>query len=523
MALYRPGPMDDIPKYINVKGGKERADYLHPSLEPILRETFGIMVYQEQVMQIAQELSGFTLGSADLLRRAMGKKIRAEMEAQRKAFVEGAVVRGVDHAQAEGIFEKVNKFAGYGFNKCHSAPYAMIAYQTAYLKANYPVEFFAASMSYDIGNTDKLNLFRQELQRLGIKLLPPDVNRSEVVFAVEPVAPKAPGDGMTTAIRYALAAVKNVGRQAMAGLVAEREARGPFRSLGDLAERLDARLLNKRQLESLVAAGAFDSLNPNRHQTFEAVEQILRYSGLAASDRASNQGSLFATLDGASAPAAAIALAPLPDWPAMERLKREFDAIGFYLSAHPLDAYGKTLERLGVISAVEAEERLLAGRGAARVRLAGTPIARQERTAKSGNRFAFLQLSDMSGVFEVMLFSEVLSAARELIDQGVPLLIAADGRLDGEQVRYTAQTIEPLDKAAANVGASLRIYLSDPAPVESLKRLLEREARGKGRIWLVAMSEGRETEIALAGRYSCSPPLRQAIKALGGVVQVEEV
>jgi DNA polymerase-3 subunit alpha len=521
VALYRPGPMDDIPKYIAVKGGKEHADYLHPSLEPILRETFGIMVYQEQVMQIAQELSGFTLGNADLLRRAMGKKIKAEMEAQRKAFVEGAIVRGVEPAQAEGIFEKVNKFAGYGFNKCHSAPYAMIAYQTAYLKANHPVEFFAASMSYDIGNTDKLNLFRQELQRLKIKLLPPDVNKSDVVFSVEPLA-GTEGAGPAAAIRYALAAVRNVGRQAMAGLVAERAETGPFRGLGDFAERIDARLVNKRQLESLVAAGAFDSLNPNRRQSNEAVEQILRHAGLAASDRASHQGSLFGGLGGAAA-GPAITLPDLPDWPAMERLKREFEAIGFYLSAHPLDAYGKTLERLGAIPALEAAERLLSGRGGGRVRLAGTPIAKQERTGKSGARFAFLQLSDMSGVFEVMLFSELLSASRELIEQGVPLLIAADGRVDGEQLRYTAQTIEPLDKAAANVAASLRIYLSDAASVESLKSLLEREARGKGRVWVVAMSEGREIQIALKGGYRCSPPLRQAIKALGGVLQVEEV
>jgi DNA polymerase-3 subunit alpha len=291
--------------------------------------------------------------------------------------------------------------------------------------------------------------------------------------------------------------------------------------LGDFAERIDARLVNKRQLESLVAAGAFDALNPNRRQSNEAVEQILRHAGLAASDRASHQGSLFGGLGAAAGPS--ITLPDLPDWPAMERLKREFEAIGFYLSAHPLDAYGKTLERLGAVPALEAAERLLSGRGGGRVRLAGTPIAKQERTGKSGARFAFLQLSDMSGVFEVMLFSELLSASRELIEQGVPLLIAADGRVDGEQLRYTAQTIEPLDKAAANVAASLRVYLSDAASVESLKSLLEREARGKGRVWVVAMSEGREIQIALKGGYRCSPPLRQAIKALGGVLQVEEV
>jgi len=517
VALYRPGPMDDIPKYINVKNGIEPADYLHPSLEPILKETFGIMVYQEQVMQIAQELSGYTLGGADLLRRAMGKKIREEMEAQRKGFIEGAVVRGVDAAQAAGIFDKVNKFAGYGFNKCHSAPYALIAYQTAFLKANYPVEFFAASMAYDLGNTDKLNVFRQELHRVGITLLPPDINRSEVAFTVE-----TGEEGI--AIRYALAALKGVGAAAMKSLVEERRSHGRFQSLADFADRLDGRNLNKRQLESLAAAGAFDGLCPNRRQVFEAVEQIVRHASRAAEERASEQTSLFTVLatEGGSQAAAPLVLPAVADWPPMDRLKREFEAVGFYLSAHPLDTYGKTLERLGVIRAAEAFQRVAEGR-LSRVRLAGTPIGKQERTSARGNRFAFLQLSDTSGVFEVTLFAETLSAARELIDQGAPLLIAADGRADGEQVRFTAQSIEALDKAAQNVGASLRIYVNDADPLTSLRHLLARESKGKGRIWLIAMAAGREIEIALQGRYGCSPQLRQAIRALPGIVEVEEV
>jgi DNA polymerase-3 subunit alpha len=523
VALYRPGPMDNIPSYINRRHGRETPDYLHPSLEGILKETGGIMIYQEQVMQIAQELSGFTLGAADLLRRAMGKKIKAEMEAQRKAFVDGAMARGVEAARASHIFELVNKFAGYGFNKSHAAAYALVAYQTAYLKANYPVEFFAASMTYAMGNTDKLNVYRQELQRVNIKLLPPDINRSEVAFAVE--ALPARGDvPETIAIRYALAALKNVGAAAMKGVVEERSGKGPFKSLSDFADRLDGRLLNKRQLESLAAAGAFDSLNPNRRQTFEAVEQIVRHASVAAQDRASNQVSLFDALaaQGGAAVTPSIALPPVEDWPSMDRLKREFDAIGFYLSAHPLDAYGKTLERLGVIRAVEAVQRMIEGR-MSRVRLAGTPIGKQERTSARGNRFAFVQFSDTGGVFEVTLFSEVLSAARELIEQGVPVLIAADGRVDGDQVRLMAQTIEPLDRAAAGVGASLRIFVSDSQPIEPLKQLLGREARGKGRIWIVAMADGREIELVLPGRYGCSPQLRQAIRALPGIVEVEEV
>ena len=529
-ALYRPGPMDNIPTYIARRRGNEAPDYLHPSLEGILKETCGIMIYQEQVMQIAQELSGFTLGAADLLRRAMGKKIRAEMEAQRKAFVEGAVARGVEEGKASHIFELVAKFAGYGFNKSHAAAYALVAYQTAYLKANHPVEFFAASMAYDMGNTDKLNVFRQELQRLGIKLLPPDVNRSEADFSVEPGSTDERG-----AIRYALAAVKNVGAVAMAGLVKERDANGKFAHLSDFAKRLDGHMVNKRQLESLAAAGAFDGLNANRRQTFEAIEQILRHAGAAAQDRASNQISLLDALaaKGGEAQAALIALPKVEDWTPIERLKREFDAIGFYLSAHPLDAYGKTLERLGVVSAGVAIRRMIEGRGA-RVRLAGTPIGKQERTSARGNRFAFVQFSDLSGVFETTVFSDVLAASRELLESGQPVLIAADGRVEGESVRLNAQSIEPLDKAAANAGASLRIYLNDVAAIEPLRGLLAREGGGsrpaaKGRVWLIAMlaAEGarapREVQIALKERYGCSPDLRRAIKALPGIVEIEEV
>ena len=260
------------------------------------------MIYQEQVMQIAQVLAGYSLGSADLLRRAMGKKIPAEMEAQRQLFIEGAAARGVDGGLADHIFDQMAKFAGYGFNKSHAAAYALVAYQTAYLKANYPVEFLAALMTLDLGNTDKLNIFRQELDRLGIRLLPPDINRSEVTFAVE----SDPKSG-NPAIRYALAAVKGVGGQAMSELVAERTANGRFKDLIDFARRLDAKSFNRRQFENLAKAGAFDSLNPNRAQTFAAAEQLLRQASLAAEERESRQESLFGKLDPSFAPAPGLA------------------------------------------------------------------------------------------------------------------------------------------------------------------------------------------------------------------------
>jgi DNA polymerase-3 subunit alpha len=507
VALYRPGPMDNIPSFIKRKHGEEAPDYLYPNLEGILTETYGIMIYQEQVMQIAQELAGYSLGEADLLRRAMGKKIRSEMEAQRENFIEGAVARGVPKAKASDIFDQVDKFAGYGFNKSHAAAYALVAYQTAYLKANYPVEFMAASMTFDLGNTDKLNVFRQELQRLGIDLLPPDINRSQPDFAVEPVGEDR------YAIRYALAAIKNVGGAAMRALVAEREAQGPFKDLSDFVGRLDSRAVNKRQLENLACAGAFDQLNPNRHQIFASAETLVRLATLAASERESAQENLFG--EAAQAAPADLNLAPVQDWPAMERLNQEFAAIGFYLSAHPLDSFGQSLEKLGVVSYAELKQ---AGGGLRK--LAGIVIGKRELNSRKGNRMAFVQLSDTSGVFEVTLFSEVLGQTRDLLESAQPLLltVSAEVRPDGEEPRLTGQAIEGLDQVAARAASGVRLFLADPAPLESLKALLEREGSGRGRVSLVLdLAVGEEVELELAESYRLSAAVRQAIKAIPGL------
>jgi DNA polymerase-3 subunit alpha len=513
VALFRPGPMDNIPSFIARKHGKEAIDYLYPTLEGILKETFGIMIYQEQVMQIAQELAGYSLGGADLLRRAMGKKIKSEMEAQRTAFIQGAVARGVAEAKAEQIFEQVNKFAGYGFVKSHAAAYALVAYQTAYLKANHPVEFLAASMTFDMGNTDKLNIFRQELDRLGIPLLPPDINRSRADFGVE--EPAAKGSGGGHAIRYALAAVKNVGNAAMEALVAERDRNGPFKSLGDLAERVDARAVNKRQIESLACAGAFDGLEPNRHRVFEAAETVARRASAAASERESAQENLFGNGDVSVAPD--LVLKEVADWPAMERLDHEFEAIGFYLSAHPLDDYGGVLERLEVVRFVDLVAAM--ERDPGRKRLAGIVIGKQERTSRQGNRFAFIQLSDTSGVYEVVIFSELLGATREILDGGEPLLLTVESRGDGEDLRLMAQKIEPLEAVVAGAGLGLRVFMNDPEPLESLKSLLQRETEGRGHIKLVLdLADGQEVELELPGGYRLSPAARQAIKAVPGLV-----
>jgi DNA polymerase-3 subunit alpha len=516
VALYRPGPMDNIPSYIARKHEEEAPDYLYPSLEGILKETYGIMIYQEQVMQIAQELAGYSLGGADLLRRAMGKKIKSEMEAQRRTFIEGAMARGVPEAKAALIFEQVAKFAGYGFNKSHAAAYAMVAYQTAYLKANYTVEFLAASMTYDMGNTDKLNGFRQELSRLDIPLLPPDINRSGADFRVEPMEDGRRG------IRYALAAIKNVGEAAMKALVAERDAGGLFADLADFVERLDVRQLNKRQIENLTCAGAFDRLNVNRRQIFQGAEKIMRHVTAATSERESSQTNLFGQAD--CAPKASLILSEVADWPAMDRLRHEFEAIGFYLSAHPLETYGRALTHLGVVPIGHLARAV--AREPGRKTMAGIVIGKQERTSRQGNRFAFAQMSDPSGVYEVTLFSEVLMRSRELLETGTPLLLTVDVRQDGDELRLNAQDMRPLDAAVAHSAAGLRLYMRDAAALHSLQSLLDREAGegngangGKARISLVLeTADGDEVEVELPSNYRLSGEMRQAIKAIPGLV-----
>jgi DNA polymerase-3 subunit alpha len=526
-ALYRPGPMENIPRYIAVKHGEEEPDYLHPALDGILKETYGVMTYQEQVMQIAQVLAGYSLGSADLLRRAMGKKIPAEMEAQRQLFFEGAAARGVERARAELIFDQMAKFAGYGFNKPHAAAYALVTYQTAYLKANYPVEFLAALMTLDLGNTDKLNVFRQELNRLDIRLLPPDVNRSEVTFAVEPETPTLPSPasgggegGGKSAIRYALAAVKGVGAQAMAELVAERNARGRFKDLADFSRRLDARSFNRRQFESLAKAGAFDSLNPNRAQTFAASELLLRQASLAAEERASRQESLFAGIDPSFAPRPSLPL--VADWPPVERLQHEFAAIGFYLSSHPLDPYGKSLERTGIVRYADLPAGLAAN-PTNRFKLAGIVVGRKERTSGRGNRFAFVQMSDPSGTFEVTLFSEILREARTLLDSGQPLVVTVDVRSEEESLRLTAQKIEPLDTVVALAAAGLRVFVGEARALSSLKSVIAREVGGRGRVTVVLDLPAREVEIAIPGGFKVGPQTRAAVKSLPGIIDVHDI
>ncbi len=510
VALYRPGPMGNIPDYCRRKHG-EPWQAPHPELTDILAETYGIMVYQEQVMQIAQRMAGYSLGAADLLRRAMGKKIRAEMEAQRETFIKGATGRGIDPAKATEVFELMAKFADYGFNKSHAAAYALIAYQTAWLKANHPAVFIAACMSLAVTNTDRLAALKQEAERAAIRILPPDINRSAADFTVEPQ------DDATLAVRYALAGVKKVGMAAMQAVVAARGDR-PFADLADLAARVDPRQLNKMQIENLAKAGAFDRLEPNRARLFAGAETILRRAQAQAEETASGQIGLF----GDAGKVESLRLPEMPDWPMIERLAFEAEAIGFHLSAHPLDAYVQVLRRLGVTPCAQVEARARAG--VTRVRLAGNVVGTKERITRTGKRMAWVRISDASGSTEVTLFAETLATARDLVTNGTNLLVTADLQFQGEAFRITAQAVEPLDQAAANAGAGMRIWLQETAAVPHIRDLLGREGRGKGRVFLVPrLGAQQSVEIALPGGFNVSPKLAQAMKILPGVERVEEL
>ncbi|MDR3375640.1 MAG: DNA polymerase III subunit alpha [Ancalomicrobiaceae bacterium] len=505
VALYRPGPMANIPVYGVRKQGLEPPDYIHPLLEPVLKETYGIIVYQEQVMQIAQILSGYSLGEADLLRRAMGKKIKAEMDSQRVRFVDGALRQGLHKEQADTIFDLLAKFADYGFNKSHAAAYALVAYQTAYLKANHPVEFMAASMTLDMSNTDKLNDFRREAIRLGIKVMPPSVNQSDVHFEVE--------DG---AILYALAAIKGVGRHAVEHLVAERR-RAPFRSLGDFAHRVDPKQLNKRTLESLAAAGAFDCLEPDRARLVEGLDLVVAAAQRAHQDAVAGQAALFGNAN------IEIKLPSVQAWSLEERLNREHLAVGFYLSAHPLDDYRPVLEKMRVQMWSEFVESVK--HGASFGRLAGTVTSRTERKTRTGNKMGILRLSDPTGQYEAVIFSEGLAQYRDMLETGksVVLYASAEERVEGINVRI--EKVEPLDLMAQRHQQSMRIFLREEAPIDSISRHLEQRG-GEGDVSLILLlgeSERREVEVRLPGRYRVSPQIAGALKTVPGVLQVQLV
>jgi DNA polymerase-3 subunit alpha len=509
ISLYRPGPMDNIDTYVDRKFGRAEVDMLHPSLEPVLKETYGVIIYQEQVMQIAQVLSGYSLGEADLLRRAMGKKKKEEMDFQRARFISGALERGVPEEQSGGIFDLVAKFAGYGFNKSHAAAYALIAYQTGWLKANAPVEFYAASMSLDLSNTDKLAIFYQDAKRFGVKVRAPDINRSGADFEVE--------DGE---VLYALGAIRNVGLAAMDHVVQVREEGGPFKDLFDFLERVDPKAVNKRALENLARAGAFDSIHKNRAQIVAAADMLIAYCQARAADRTSDQMLMFAGASDMPRPK----LPKTEPWVGPLQLDEELAAVGFYLTGHPLEDMVEVLRRRRTVLVAEAQG--LAEDGVEAFRMAGIVRRRQERASQSGDKFAFVSLSDPTGEYEVLFPPESLRRCREFLEPGAAVTLKVRAKAKDGEVRFFGDDAEPLDKAIESVAAGLRVHLSPvSADLESLKKRLSGAANQRGgEVSIVAgLGAGREVEMKLPGRFALDAALRGALKTAPGVMYLEDV
>ncbi|MFC0101586.1 DNA polymerase III subunit alpha [Sphingopyxis terrae] len=517
VALYRPGPMDNIPLFGARKNGREPIAYPHPLLEGILAETYGIFVYQEQVMQAAQILAGYSLGGADLLRRAMGKKVQAEMDAQRDTFVKGCGEHnGIDAKAANELFDLIDKFAGYGFNKSHAAAYALLSYQTAWLKAHYPHEFFAASMSFDSHQTDKLSIFIDDMRRLDIAIAPPSINDSEADFSVG-----RSEDGL--AVRYALGALKGVGEKAMEALVAEREAKGDFASLDDFAARIDPKLLNRRQIEALAGGGAFDCVEPDRPRAFAGAEALLACANSSAHERSTGQGGLFG---GDVAIAPVLQLSAAEPWTLAERMAKEKDAFGFYFSAHPVEQYEAVIAARGARTYGDICEtvEMTPGTRIPMVMAAMVESARP-RVSQRGNRFLNLTLSDRSGQFQSSCFDEQAGKILEALaaDGGCALLNVELDLLEGEETpRVTVRGAQSLADIAASAALQLdcRVELAE-APGEML-RYLERREDARGRV-IVATTDpltGEDIRIELGRGFALGPDTVSRLQMVAGVTEV---
>ena len=515
VALYRPGPMENIPKYCEVKNGLSEREMLHPTVDHILDETQGIIVYQEQVMQIAQEMAGYSLGGADLLRRAMGKKIQEAMDAERPKFLKGAAENGVDADKATEVWNLLDKFANYGFNKSHAAAYAVVSYQTAWLKANHPVEFMAGVMNCDIHLTDKLAVYFEEVRKaLELPWVPPCVNRSDATFRV-----------VEGALVYALGALKNVGVEAMR-LVVDGRGDKPFVNLFDFARRVDLKRVGKRPLEMLARAGAFDQLDANRRRVFEGLDALSAYSAAVHEQKSSNQVSLFGEAgDDLPEPR----MVPVEDWLPAERLGEEFKAVGFYLSGHPLDDYMGPLKRKGVITLDEVRAKAETQPLVAKV--AGVVAALQIRKSARGNRFAFCQMSDTTGAFEVTLFSDSLEKAQDVLNAGSKVIVTVEATMESDQLKLLGRSVAAIDTVVSDLdGMGLRIFVDEASALSSVASVLDGaqgaiKSAGRGPITVCLMDDKLpgEVEMDLGAEFPVTPQIKGAIKSLSGVVEVQDM
>ncbi|ETA69759.1 DNA polymerase III subunit alpha [Candidatus Pelagibacter ubique] len=425
VALYRPGPMSNIPTYNDCKNGKQKPDYLHPLLEDILKPTYGVIIYQEQVMQIAQKLSGFTAGQADLLRRAMGKKKRAELEKQKQGFIAGAVKNGIAKDVAAGIFLKIEPFAEYGFNKSHAAAYAIISYQTAFLKTYYPKEFIAASMTMDISNQNKLSEFYEELKRLNIEVVRPDINECFADFRT-----------IDDKFYYALGGIKAVGFEAISNIVEERTLNGKFESIHDFISRVNPKDINKLQLEGLVKAGAFDKLNSNRQSLYESIPVMIAKSKNIFENKSANQIDLFSEDEIVQDNI----LLKTEDWKFEERLSKEFEAVGFFISDHPLNQFKEIYDDYKITD----YSNFISNDDLKDSNISATLLKVQERKTAKGNSYAVLKLTDLSSIFELFIFSDVLELNREILKEGSSLILTLFKNISNDENRLTRINVQKI-------------------------------------------------------------------------------
>jgi DNA polymerase-3 subunit alpha len=494
VSLYRPGPMDNIPLFGKRKGGEAPIEYPHPKLEEILAETYGIFVYQEQVMQAAQILAGYSLGDADLLRRAMGKKIQAEMDAQRARFVDGCLtVSGIEKNKANELFDLIDKFAGYGFNKSHAAAYALLSYQTAWLKTHYPEEFYAASMCFDMHQSEKLAVFVDDMRRAGLTLLGPDINGSEAEFTVEQT-----GDGL--AVRYALAGIRNVGEKAMEAIVAERQAHGRFADLEDCFRRMPPGCMNRRQLEGLAAAGAFDGLEPNRAKVLANADMLLAVADHASRERASGQAGLFGGDDHVEP---ALRLVEAPAWPRAEQMAAERDNFGFFFAAHPVQQYRAVASAQGARSYGSIIGEGVAGGRRNAVMAALVENVSKGRTRKGG-AFIRADFSDATGQFSAACFEEALVEPFErwaADDVCVLLQVELDSPSPDEPPRITVRGARPLSEVTGSVRMLLTLDVENQSALQILRETLQPGEKGRGEVVAtLRIGDGTRDPVVCLGR-----------------------
>ena len=507
VSLYRPGPMENIPSYINRKHGKENIVYMHPSLETILEETYGIFIYQEQVLRAAQILADFSLGKADILRRAMGKKDKNEMSEQKKSFLDGTKERGISREKANEIFDQIAAFAGYGFNKSHAAAYALIAYQTAWIKTNYIYEFFVSMMTLENNNTDKLSLFVEDAKKLGLKILQPCINKSSYEFLIEDISSSEFG------IRYSLSSIKNVGTDAIKNIVQIREKDGEFKNIDDFLNRVPYGLITKKSFESLIKSGAFDKIEPNRNKLFKSIDLMLNYSHSIEKEKSSYQSNLFNNNDFNKL---LINLQDVTEWSFQENINNEFSSLGLYLSAHPLDSYSNILSKINVTKSIEIlnePEKYIKKN----VKLCGLIFKIQKRQSPRG-RWVSIQLNDLSGSFDINIYSDVLIKYEDYLIEKNLILIDAEIKNENNQIhRIVAKRIYLLNDYISDNKYNITLFTNSNKHLDKLVPLLGILEVGHSDILISCSNKERQVEIKIKENIKLSSKFINDLSTISGI------